>query len=240
MVKLIFKLFLDGYGKGTIAAELNKLGIPAYFGGKWCGTSVLQILRNYDYTGNMILQKTYTKDFISKKTMINNGEKPKYHVEDSHEAIIDLDTYLKVQVELQRRRSLFTDRNNHSIYKGKIKCGCCGKSLLRKVSPYRTFWICATYQKGGVNACPSKRIDEEELISILEEIQLATKRDIHTSIKQIIINHDHTLEVIFDDKFRVTRPWQERSRSKSWTEEMREKVSQRETERWKLRWQRSQ
>ena len=240
IVKLIFKLFLEGYGKGTIATELNKRGIPAYFGGLWSPTSVLQILRHYDYTGNLILQQTYTKDFISKKTMINNGEKPKYHVENSHEAIIDMDTFLKVQMELKRRQSLFTDRNNHSIYKGKIKCGNCGKTLLRKVNDYRTFWICSTYQKLGKNGCPSKRIDEEELLNILIDIQNSTKYDIEEDIKTILIYHDHTLKVIFNDGFEVTCPWSERSRSKSWTEEMREKVRQRELERSRLKWQKSQ
>ena len=240
VVKLIYQWFLEGMGKGGIATELNNRGIPAYFGGPWSTTSVMQILKNYDYTGNLLLQKTYRKDFMSKKDYINRGEKPKYHVEEHHEAIIDLETWMKVQKEIERRCSEFTDRQNHSFLKGKIKCGHCSKSLLRKVSDWRTFWICATYMKKGKNGCPAKRIDDEDLMTLLEEIQNSTRYDIEEDIKKIIINPDHTLEIIFNDGFIITRTWEERSRSKSWTPEMREMVRQRELERGRLKWQKSQ
>ena len=239
VIKLMVELFLQGNGKGKIATILNEMGIPAYHGGKWHPTTILGILRNYDYTGNLLLQKTYTKDYISKKTIKNKGEKQMYHVEESHEAIIDLDTHLKIQIELQKRNEIFTDRNNHSIYKGKIKCGHCGKSMLRKVSNWRTFWTCATFQRKGKEGCIAKRIDEEELLNILNEIQNSTKYDIETEIKEIIIYPDYTLKVIFNDGYEVNTNWTKRSRSKSWTPEMREAVSVREKERWsKVLWQR--
>ena len=66
------------------------------------------ILRNEKYIGDALLQKTYTVSVLDKKRVPNNGLVPKYYVEGSHEAIIDKDTFLRVQAELARRSSIKT------------------------------------------------------------------------------------------------------------------------------------
>ena len=234
VVKMIFQFFLDGLGKEGIARKLNSLGYRTRVGAKWSDSSVRQILDNYDYTGNLILQKTYRLDYISKKTMVNHGELPKYHVEESHEPIIDMDTWNKVQEEIKRRNAKIKRKVNPvtSPFKGKIKCGCCGKNFLRKESPYRTFWACSTYQKLGVKACPCKRIDEEELINIIEQLEIQID-----SIKEITINNDFTLYILNKDGREFCSKWKVRSRRDSWTPEMREKARQREMERQAKLWQ---
>ena len=60
---------------------------------------------NYEYVkeGDAIINKTYITDCISKKVRVNNGERPKYYVENSHPAIIDSATFGRVQEELARR-----------------------------------------------------------------------------------------------------------------------------------------
>ena len=105
VVRMIFQFYLDGLGKEGIAKKLNALGYKTRMGAKWSDSSVRQILDNYDYTGNLILQKTYRLDYISKKTVVNHGELPKYHVEESHEPIIDIETWNKVQEEIKRRNA---------------------------------------------------------------------------------------------------------------------------------------
>jgi len=55
---------------------------------------------NEKYIGDALLQKTYTVSVLDKKRVPNNGLVPKYYVEGSHEAIIDKDTFLRVQAEL--------------------------------------------------------------------------------------------------------------------------------------------
>ena len=234
VVKMIFQFYLDGLGKEGIARKLNSLGYRTRVGAKWSDSSVRQILDNYDYTGNLILQKTYRLDYISKKTVINHGELPKYHVEESHEPIIDMDTWNKVQEEIKRRNAKIKRKVNPvtSPFKGKIKCGCCGKNFLRKESPYRTFWACSTYQKLGVKACPCKRIDEEELINIIEQLEIQID-----SIKEITINSDFTLYILNKDGREFCSKWKVRSRRDSWTPEMREKARQREMERQEKLWQ---
>lgn len=57
---------------------------------KWYESNIQQILTNEKYIGDALLQKTYTVSILEKKRSANNGQTPKYYVEGSHEAIIDL------------------------------------------------------------------------------------------------------------------------------------------------------
>lgn len=65
--------------------------------------SLYAILTNEKYKGDAILNKTYIRDCLSKKVMINNGERPKYYVENNHPAISDSGTFGRVQEEMARR-----------------------------------------------------------------------------------------------------------------------------------------
>jgi len=238
VVRMIFNLYLEGLGKEGIAKKLNSLGLKTRNGYAWSDSSVRQILSNYDYTGNLILQKTYRLDYISKKTVVNHGEVPRYHVEESHEPIITMEIWNKVQEEVKRRND-HIKRKEHpyqSPYKGLIKCGCCGKNYLRKETPYRTMWTCATYQKKGKDGCPSKRIDEEILLATIEELQKTTNFD-KTKIKAIIINNDMSLYILNKDGTEVRGTWSIHSRSDSWTPEMKAKAKERELERMRQLWQ---
>ena len=72
------------------------------------------MLSNEYYTGDKILQKTYCKDFISKRTLINNGELTKYYVENSHEGIISKEDFNKVQ-EMMTARAV-GNRSLNTVY----------------------------------------------------------------------------------------------------------------------------
>lgn len=228
VVRLAFQLYLSGLGKEGVARKLNSLGYRTRNGSLWCDTSVRQMLSNYDYTGNLILQKTYRPDYMSKKTKVNNGEVTKYHVEGSHEAIIDLETWNKVQEEIKRRNAKIKRKMNpiESPLKGKIKCGCCGKNFLRKENQYRTIWACATYQKEGASACPTKRIDEEILLKIIKDLNVEI-----SNIERITINNDFSLYILNKDGTKLEGKWFIHSRRDSWTPEMRRKAQEKELER---------
>ena len=111
----------------AIAAVLTEEGIPTP--GKktvWQRAAVESILRNEKYKGSALLQKSFTVDFLTKKTKVNEGEVPPYYVEDSHPAIIEPWEWEQVQVELERRKN---SRNRHrqtSPFSGKILCADCG------------------------------------------------------------------------------------------------------------------
>ena len=66
------------------------MGVKSYKGQHFGNTSIRQILSNITYTGNLLFQKEYTTDPISKKSRKNRGELPQYWVENTHEAIIPM------------------------------------------------------------------------------------------------------------------------------------------------------
>ncbi|MGN0501090.1 MAG: recombinase family protein [Ruminococcus sp.] len=105
-VKFIFNEYLLGSSLADIAKSLTAKGIKTPSGKSgWNGSTVRTILSNEKYKGDALLNKTYISDCISKKVKKNNGERPMYYIENNHPAIIDKDTFNRVQEELARRTS---------------------------------------------------------------------------------------------------------------------------------------
>lgn len=232
-VKRIFGEYLSGLGLTAIAKRLNADGIPTRFGNAWGKSSVLAVLRNYAYTGNLLLQKSRRTDHLSKRDVPNNGELPQYHVENSHEAIIDASTYLAVQNEIRRRAEKHThpgERKQTYPFTGLIECGCCGKHYRRKVTRARPVWICPTFNTLGKDACPSKQIPEDTLIATTEEIAGSIDA-IGSKITAVRAENKNKLTFFMADGEQIVKRWQERSRRESWTPEMKEAARCRELER---------
>ena len=77
VVRLIYRLFLDGKTQAGICKYLEDLGIPSPGGKeKWSKTTVSSILQNEKYKGDALLQKSFTVDFLEKKLKVNEGEVP--------------------------------------------------------------------------------------------------------------------------------------------------------------------
>ena len=88
VVRRIYRTFMQGKTACTIAKELTADGIPTPAGKKeWRASTVKSILQNEKYRGSALLQKCFTKDFLTKKQKVNEGEVPQYYIEHSHEAI---------------------------------------------------------------------------------------------------------------------------------------------------------
>ena len=103
-VRMIFKMYLDGYTLLNIAQSLMKQNrLTALGKNVWTKGEVQRILKNEKYVGDALLQKTFTVDCITHKVMKNNGERPMYLVTDHHDPIVDRDTFNWVQQELARR-----------------------------------------------------------------------------------------------------------------------------------------
>lgn len=102
-VKRIYCEYLNGNSPRKIAKGLNDENILTKLGCKWSDFSIRYILTNVTYTGNMMLQKIFVDDPISKQRKTNCGELPRYFVENTHEPIIDKDTFDRVQIELKNR-----------------------------------------------------------------------------------------------------------------------------------------
>lgn len=186
----------------------------------------------------MILQKTYHLDYISKKHMINRGALPKYYVENSHEAIIDKDTFERVQQELARRSKAFPSKPNlkaeYPLSK-LIRCGICGRQFDRKITAVGTkyakpVWMCWTFDNLGKSLCPSQRIPEAILFAKTSEVLGCTNWDREMLLRHIaeirVPEHNH-LTYVFQDGHTQDVFWQNPSRRESWTEEMKQAARER-------------
>ena len=220
VVRLIYDLYLSGMGIVAIEKELKKRGIKSKQDKNWAPSYISKMLSNYNYTGNLLLYTTYRKDYLTKKTVKNNGELPKYHVENSHEAIIPIEVFKEVQQEKARRSALAkqsTDTKVFMPFSGKVFCSLCGKRYRRKTRKEGIFWICSTFDKYGKSNCPSKQIPEKKLISLISQIT-----DDCSELERIEIRPKNLVNFTLKDGTNKELKWQDRSRSESWTPQMKE------------------
>jgi DNA invertase Pin-like site-specific DNA recombinase len=134
IVRLIFRLYMEGKTFSAIAKHLASYGIPSPAGKKTWQTAVVRsILTNEKYKGHALLQKIYCSDFLTKKMVKNTGQVQQYYVEDSHPAIIEPGEFDAVQVEIERRRSIGKPTSCTSIFAAKIICADCGRWFGKKV-----------------------------------------------------------------------------------------------------------
>ena len=221
IIRWIYKSYLEGKGSTLIANELAARGEVGRKGCLFSKSGVVKILRNYTYTGNLILQTTYREDYLTKVRKQNDGQLPKYHVEETHEPIIALATFKAVQAEIARRKDIFEPKQEKGRYAftGLIKCENCGKGYRRKTTTARFVWICSTFNTRGKAYCDSKQIPETALEEITADLDLST-------VKEILAANGNKLTFIFKDGREEVRYWKAPSRCESWTDEMRKRASE--------------
>jgi len=98
IVRLIFALYVQGYGCRKIKKHLEDNGIKTITGKTvWSTSTIDRILSNEKYIGNVITQKTHVKDFLTHKQEKNRGELPQYLIENNHQPIIVPEMFMRVQ-----------------------------------------------------------------------------------------------------------------------------------------------
>ena len=237
IVRRIYGEYLEGFGYHAIIRHLRKDSVSSRLGSGWGASGIAKILQNPAYTGSLLLQRYYRENHLTKKKLVNNGELPKYYAEDTHEAIIPKETFDAVQAEKTRRAARY---GNHTgvrqfyPFTGKLVCAVCGKHYRRKVVKSGVVWICETFDHVGKFACASKQIPEETLKVIsakameMDEFAEAVFRE---RVESILVCNGNNLVFRFCDGTETTQHWQDRSRSQSWTNEMKEAARQRALER---------
>ena len=103
-VKYIFDRYIAGAGGCMIARELNEMGKRTIKGNKWTVSSVMGIVKNEKYKGDLLMGKTYTVDAISKRRLQNMGQEDKYYIKNHHPAIVSEDIFDKAQ-EIRNKRN---------------------------------------------------------------------------------------------------------------------------------------
>jgi DNA invertase Pin-like site-specific DNA recombinase len=175
IVKLIYKLFLEGKTYFAIAKFLTENKIPTPAGKKlWSQSTVKSILTNEKYCGNAVLQKTLCIDFLTKKMKINEGEVPQYFIENSHEAIISKEIFETVQDQITKRKQIGLHNSSAGIFASKLICGDCGNFFGSKVwhsnTKYRrTIWQCRQKFKN------SKKMQDASLLWSKQKFKYSKK-----------------------------------------------------------------
>ena len=238
-VRMIFADFLNGIGRQSIANKLNELNILTKNGCQWTSEAIRRILNNEKYCGDLMLQKFYSENHITKRKMVNNGVLRMIQVEDAHPAIIDKETFLRVQEIMQEHQRFAAKIPTTSIYpfSGMIKCGCCGKSYRRKTTLTGIVWICNTYNKKGKRFCPTaKQIPEDILYDKCCEVLNLDEFDnevFQDEIEYISVPKPNVLTFIFKTGEKRTVHWLDHSRTEAWTPEMRKKAAEHSKKRGK-------
>lgn len=232
IVRMIFADYLSGMGGGKIANKLNEMGIRTAQGNLWTSPRIKELLSNEKYIGNMLLQKYYRNNHIEKKKMQNHGELPMFLVEEAHEAIIDLETFERVQKMIADRQERYSYQGATNRYplSGMIQCGCCGKNYQRRVYKNRIAWNCSTFTRRGKKYCPtSKQIPETILHRVICDVLETEQFDENAlqKISRILVPAPYELIFIFHDGHEEKRRWEHISRSKSWTDEMKQTARER-------------
>ena len=177
-VRYIFDRYVAGAGSTMKARELNEQGILTIKGNPWVSSSVMGIINNEKYKGDILLGKTFTVDPISKRRLDNLGEEDRYYIHNHHEGIVSEETFDRAQ-EIRNRRN---GGRKHNVTPGKrekfsrqyafscmLECGFCGASLSRRRwhsnSKYKkTIWQCVKSTKNGKRFCPDSKGIPEQVI----------------------------------------------------------------------------
>jgi len=174
VVKRIFALCLDGYGPSQIARILkeDKVFTPAAYWqaqGKvtnlsvpknpysWVGATVADILEKKDYLGHTVNFKTCKQSYKSKKKL-HNPEEKQLVFENTHEAIIDADTWARVQ-ELRKNKRRPTRTGKTNMFSGIVRCADCGEKLYyctsKNFEARQDHFVCSTSRLKGKEVCPT-------------------------------------------------------------------------------------
>ena len=231
VVRLIFEKHNQGMGLWSIAQMLDSLGIKPPYAQRWGALTIRYILRNERYVGDLLLQKTFISDHLSKKKLVNRGELPKYYVSEIYPTIISRDVFERSRQLAELNTARFTPVNAcaHELLSGLLICARCGKPYKRKVAHERAAWNCGTFMRKGKAYCHGKQIPEDTLLELTGDV--LGERPFE-DIQQILVPEPNQLSYIFKDGAVVDRSWQDKSRRESWNEDMRRQAAEYTHRRW--------
>lgn len=195
IVKQIFNLYLSGLGYTGIAKYLNNQNIPSpslykYQKKsklniisnrpreqiKWNANAIKRILTNELYIGNLVQGKRTTINYKNHKIKRKNPQEW-IKIENTHDPIIDKETFIKVQRLIKERTKPNHKTNLIHIFSGKVFCLECNHYMRKKNSTKHEYLICSNNQN-GYNDCSNKTSIRYDLLEkiILNEINKLIKK----------------------------------------------------------------
>lgn len=166
-VRKVFNLCMNGYGPSQIAKILREERIltpAAYWQSigrttnlptpenpyRWVADTISTMIEKKEYLGHTVNFKTYKQSYKSKKKL-HNPEENQMIFENTHEAIIDVDTWERVQ-ELRKNKRRPTRTGKSNMFSGIAYCADCGQKLYYCTSKYfesrQDHFVCSTSRKG--------------------------------------------------------------------------------------------
>lgn len=197
VVRRIFDLFEQGWGKIKIAKQLNAEGIPSpseykrilgerYHNGRkidqttyWTYATVHRILQNQMYAGNMEQGRNYRPTMHGKAVQLDRSEWTV--VPGTHEAIIGTDQWERVQALLYKRTRQLSFDQNQSPFAGFLRCGDCGRAMVKTRRAGGIYYSCGSYKRYGPTVCTKHNISH----AVLEGIVLHDLNQIISSVQNL-------------------------------------------------------
>lgn len=167
VIRYMYESYINGLGSKRIADALNEAGIKTRDGRAWTSAHVLRIIKNEKYMGDCIMGKTVEK--LGERHKNADGKYgPRYLIENTHEAIVDKETWNTAQRLIAERGKNHNRELVSHTFTSMIQCGCCGKNFVHKVNncnfKWRTdIWSCGMQLKDGISACNNSRIKDTVL-----------------------------------------------------------------------------
>lgn len=222
VVRRIFDLYLAGNGHQAITKMLTKEKIPSPAGLEyWNPSAVDRILHNEKMRGNLLHQRTYVENHITKKQVRNRGELPMYLVEGTHEGIVSNELFEKVQSETARRAEAGGLNSYDALaFRRLIKCGCCGRNFIHATNGRKWWkqnvWRCGGHdRRSNPDGCTAKDIPEDILIGLTCGALGLKKFDgdaVRERIKEIRVPEHHTVIFVMKNGSQVVRMWESKKK----------------------------
>ena len=183
IVRLIFQKYaVEQVSTSEIARYLREKGYRTLRNSnKWQASTVIKILKNEKYVGDLVQKKTYTPDFLSHEKRTNRGEVPFVTIENHHAPIISREVWNMTQLRLNRNNKHVPGKDGHSnryAFSGKIQCGQCGNRFVgrfryRKDGTKIRRWRCSAAGNGGAQRCDVGRLLRDD--DAMQMVKMAIK-----------------------------------------------------------------
>lgn len=226
----VFNRVADGASLNSIVRWLNQNNHFGVLGGKWKTPRLRNMLSNEKYLGNALLQKTYVNNHLEKRKVPNLGELPQYYVTETHPALIDPKTFEIVQhrlTDITEKATAGRKPRTTNEFTGHIRCPNCGRNFRRVQMRGASHWVCPTYYSEGKAYCQSKKIPEDTLRKTISDALHIIPWDpevFSNRVEYMIAVGPNALEVHMRSGTVNRMEWKDRSRSESWTPEMKEQA----------------
>lgn len=201
VIRRIFQEVAEGFSFADIARKLNREHIPApessaqklrkvkskkgqlnsELDTRWTNGRIAGMIRNERYTGDVLVQKSYTADYLSHEVRKNKGEVQQYYIKDHHPAIVSRELFEKVQKIVNAKSdSHKREEKTQWAFSGRLICGSCGRFFNVRNRNLNPIWFCpSAKQNNGKSICHAESVYEEQIVrvirrAVIERFQLSS------------------------------------------------------------------